>query len=173
MRAGLNGAELARALEMEPGTWRRIERGERQLPFDLARQIAEVLDCAVDDLITGENVGSEVGSSLKVSLPSLRSVVDLPIFGVGDLSSNKVKLVRTGSFIARPGNVSENDAAYAMHVFDDAAAPRYSVTRRWRRPLTRYAHLAQDSVWESAVRVAESIAGDILAKYLGPESVAG
>ena len=37
----------------------------------------------------------------------------------------------------------------------------------------RYAHLAQDSVRESAVRVAESIAGDVLAKYLGPESVAG
>ena len=35
------------------------------------------------------------------------------------------------------------------------------------------AHLAQDSVRESAVRVAESIAGDVLAKYLGPESVAG
>ena len=35
--------------------------------------------------------------------------------------------MRTGSFIARPGNVSENDAAYAMHVFDDAAAPRYDI----------------------------------------------
>ena len=37
----------------------------------------------------------------------------------------------------------------------------------------RYAHLAQDSVRESAVRVAESIAGDVLANYLGPEDVAG
>ena len=32
----------------------------------------------------------------------------------------------------------------------------------------RYAHLAKDSVEESAVRVAESIAGDLLAKYPGP-----
>ena len=31
----------------------------------------------------------------------------------------------------------------------------------------RYAHLAQDSVKESAVRVAESLAADLLAKYSG------
>ena len=31
----------------------------------------------------------------------------------------------------------------------------------------RYAHLAQDSVKESADRVADSIAGDLLAKYAG------
>ena len=33
----------------------------------------------------------------------------------------------------------------------------------------RYAHLAQDSVWDSGVRVADSIAGDFLADYPGPE----
>ena len=34
----------------------------------------------------------------------------------------------------------------------------------------RYAHLAQDSVRDSAVRVAESIAGDFLVDYPGPEN---
>ena len=34
----------------------------------------------------------------------------------------------------------------------------------------RYAHLAQDSVRDSAVRVADSIAGDFLADYPGPEN---
>ena len=33
----------------------------------------------------------------------------------------------------------------------------------------RYAHLAQDSVRDSGVRVAVSIAGDFLADYPGPE----
>ena len=37
----------------------------------------------------------------------------------------------------------------------------------------RYAHLAQDSVRDAAERVAVSIAGDLLPKYPGPESVAG
>ena len=37
----------------------------------------------------------------------------------------------------------------------------------------RYAHLAEDSVRDSAVRVADSIAGDLLAKYREPGSVAG
>ena len=33
----------------------------------------------------------------------------------------------------------------------------------------RYAHLARDSVRESAARVAESIAGDFLVDFPGPE----
>ena len=37
----------------------------------------------------------------------------------------------------------------------------------------RYAHLAEASVKESAVRVADSIAGDLLARYPGAGSVAG
>ena len=37
----------------------------------------------------------------------------------------------------------------------------------------RYAHLAQDSVRESAVRVSDSIAGDLLRKYRCSENVAG
>ena len=34
----------------------------------------------------------------------------------------------------------------------------------------RYAHLAQDSVRDSGVRVADSIAGDFLADYPRPEN---
>ena len=34
----------------------------------------------------------------------------------------------------------------------------------------RYAHLAQDSVRDSGVRVADSLAGDFLADYPGPEN---
>ena len=37
----------------------------------------------------------------------------------------------------------------------------------------RYAHLAQDSVRESAGRIADSIAGDLLGSYPGCESAAG
>ena len=37
----------------------------------------------------------------------------------------------------------------------------------------RYAHLAEDSVKESAVRVADSIAADLLAKYPGSGIAAG
>ena len=35
------------------------------------------------------------------------------------------------------------------------------------KTLTRYAHLAKDSLRETAVRISESIAGDLLAGYAG------
>ena len=113
---------------MEPGTWRRIERGERALTFETAKQVAEVLACSVDDLITGENVGSEdTSSSQRVVLPEFTTTVDLPVFGIFDLDTSEVTLVRTGVNVARPANVVGNDRAYAMHVFDSAAAPRYDI----------------------------------------------
>ena len=121
MRAGLSGSELARRLDMEPGTWRRIERGERKLPFDIARQVAEALDCEVGDLVTGENGGREV---LPVESLGVASV-DLPVFGTSDLLTRRVRMGRTGNFVQRPHNVVGNDKAYAMHVFNDAAAPRF------------------------------------------------
>ena len=98
MRAGLSGSELARRRDMEPGTWRRIERGERKLPFDIARQVAEALDCEVGDLVTGENVGREV---LPVESLGVASV-DLPVFGTSDLLTRSVRMVRTGNFVKRP-----------------------------------------------------------------------
>lgn len=129
MRAGLSGAELARRLEMERGTYGRIERGQRKLPFELARRIAEILDCSVDDLITGENVGSNEGLvRVEVPVGAEASIVDLPVFGTSELlSTNTVKMVRTGNFVARPFNVIGNDQAYAMHVFNDLSAPRFEV----------------------------------------------
>lgn len=41
--------------------------------------------------------------------------------------TSEVSLVRTGAMQPRPANVLGNNRAYAMHVFDDAAAPRYAI----------------------------------------------
>ena len=131
MRAGLSGAELARRLKMERGTWGRIERGQRKLPFELARRVAEILECSVDDLITGENVGGEGLMKVPETPIAIASTdapkVDLPVFGTSDLSTKRVKMERTGNFVQRPFIVAENDKAYAMHVFNEDAAPRYEV----------------------------------------------
>ena len=125
MRAGLSGVDLARALEMEPGTWRRMERGQRPMPLDIARRVAEILKCSVDDLITGENVGSSISTAPLQESTSPATVLDLPVWGIPN--GSEVQLVPTDTTVARPASVAGNQDAYAMYVHDDLAAPRYDL----------------------------------------------
>ncbi len=125
MKAGLTGADLARLLEIEPGTWRRIERGERELRMSLAARVAAILECSIDDLLTGG--GARQTQGLRLTPIEQAYKVDLPIFGVADLATSRVRFMKTDAFCARPGNVADNDAAYGMHVFDNECAPRFVV----------------------------------------------
>ena len=128
MKAGLTGADLARALQIEAGTWRRIERGERELRMSLAVRVAAVLECSVDDLISGGGTGNDEGRGPRLTaIEPTTHLIDLPIFGLADLSSSRVRHMKTDAFCARPGNVADNDAAYGMHVFDEECAPRFVI----------------------------------------------
>jgi len=118
----MSGAELARALEMLPGTYRQIESGRRRLKFELASQIAIILDCTVDELITGEISTERV--PLAPALTSLN--VDLPVFGSFDLSGEMV-LVDSGNKIARHPIVADVKSAYAMHIANNDAGPRFEI----------------------------------------------
>lgn len=51
MRAGLNGRQLADRLGLRPNTYRQIESGRRQLKFEMAVQISEILGCDLSELI--------------------------------------------------------------------------------------------------------------------------
>ena len=122
MRAGLNGKELADKLGMLPGTYRQVESGRRQLQFELAVKISEILRCDLSEL-TG-NGSEELGRAESVT----EATKTLPVFGKSTLiSSQEVEFVNSGTSVPRPEIVATSGEAYAFRVFNDLAGPRFEV----------------------------------------------
>ena len=123
MRAGLTGKDLADRLGMLPNTYRQIESGRRKLKFELAVQVAEILRCDLNELLSnGEGL---VPAETPSDMPALTSF--LPVFGKSAIASNEVEFVDTGNKIPRPDIVASSSEAYALHVFNDRAGPRFEV----------------------------------------------
>ena len=106
MRAGLNGKELADKLGMLPGTYRQVESGRRQLQFELAVKISEILRCDLSEL-TG-NGSEELGRAESVT----EATKTLPVFGKSTLiSSQEVEFVNSGTSVPRPEIVATSGEA--------------------------------------------------------------
>ena len=119
MRAGLNGRQLADRLGLRPNTYRQIESGRRQLKFEMAVQISEILGCDLSELIGNH------GDLVAAEKPSKQTQY-LSVYGKSTiLNSDEVAFLDTGTVIPKPDGVSET--AYAVRVYNAKAGPRFEV----------------------------------------------
>ena len=114
----LSVAELAKKIDMQPAALRRYTRQEAQPKLELAQQIADTLNVAVDNVL-GVKIGSEKIEVAKRQMPLYGAVQGGIGHDITDLS-DAIDAIDTPSWLASVPD------AYAVFVTGTSMQPRFN-----------------------------------------------
>ena len=135
-RTGASQADLARHLALAPSSVSRMLKGERQMKLNEAIQTAAFLGVSRDEVL--ERAGSPAPTAASEEAPPRRrgrpsasrtsamprAMTQIPIRGGAGMEVGTPEHGPVG-YTARPANLAEVHAAYAIYMRGEAMEPRY------------------------------------------------
>lgn len=127
-KSGLTASEVARRIGMQPHAFRRYDRNEADPKIYLAQQIAEVLECSVDDLLDRPTASMVQPPSEVMPIrarPEPGGKIPLYAYAAGSVGGEEVTSNTPYDHIDRPPFISAEADAYAVRVIGSSMEPRY------------------------------------------------